>query len=227
MTRTSTCIYQFLVLNWYIFINYYIPQQGKDIQKSTIFQNGGQWKYLTFLNLFLQAIFHGVACLEDTLKRMKGKKDIKFVTAFRDLLFTTLAFPFVFLSFWIVFFYDRELIYPKQLDDIFPSWMNHAMHSTILPFTLVEIILRPHCYPVRKKGLAVLAAASLVYTSRILWIYLRTGTWAYPMLAKLSAVGLAALFSFSYIVSVSIYLLGEKLNHWKWGDLGQSRKKNK
>ncbi|KAM5322188.1 androgen-dependent TFPI-regulating protein isoform 4-T5 [Glossophaga mutica] len=185
MTRTSTCIYQFLVLNWYIFINYYIPQQGKDIQKSTIFQNGGQWKYLTFLNLF------------------------------------------VFLSFWIVFFYDRELIYPKQLDDIFPSWMNHAMHSTILPFTLVEIILRPHCYPVRKKGLAVLAAASLVYTSRILWIYLRTGTWAYPMLAKLSAVGLAALFSFSYIVSVSIYLLGEKLNHWKWGDLGQSRKKNK
>lgn len=34
-----------------------------------------------------------MACLEDVLKRTEGKKDIKFVTAFRDLLFTTLAFP--------------------------------------------------------------------------------------------------------------------------------------
>lgn len=41
----------------------------------------------------MQALFYGVACLEDVLKRAKGKKDIKFITAFRDLLFTTLAFP--------------------------------------------------------------------------------------------------------------------------------------
>ncbi|XP_035882401.1 androgen-dependent TFPI-regulating protein isoform X2 [Phyllostomus discolor] len=196
MTRTSTCIYHFLVLNWYVFLNYYISQQEKDKQKSKIFQNGGQWKYLTFLNLFLQAIFYGVACLEDTLKRMKGKKDIKFVTAFRDLLFTTLAFPV-------------------------------STHTSIFPFSLVEIILRPHCYPMKKKGLTLLAAACLVYISRVLWIYLRTGTWVYPVFAKLSAVGLAVFFSLSYIFSASIYLLGEKLNHWKWGDLGQSRKKKK
>ncbi|KAJ8790559.1 hypothetical protein J1605_004532 [Eschrichtius robustus] len=81
---------------------------------------------------FLQAIFYGVACLEDVLKRAKGQKDIKFITAFRDLLFTTLAFPisaFVFLSFWILFLYDRELVYPKALDGIFPVWLNHAMVS--------------------------------------------------------------------------------------------------
>lgn len=230
MTRTSTCIYHFLVLNWYVFLNYYISQQEKDKQKSQIFQNGGQWKYLTFLNLFLQAIFYGVACLEDTLKRMKGKKDIKFITAFRDLLFTTLAFPistFVFLSFWTLFLYDRELVYPKQLDGLFPVWMNHAMHTSIFPFSLVEIILRPHCYPMKKKGLTLLAVASLVYISRVLWIYLRTGTWVYPVFAKLSAVGLAVFFSLACILNASIYLLGEKLNHWKWGDLGQSRKKKK
>ncbi|XP_049510993.1 androgen-dependent TFPI-regulating protein isoform X1 [Panthera uncia] len=130
MRRTCTCIYHFLVWSWYLFLNYYISQQGGDQRKSKIFLNGGQWKYLTFLNLLLQAIFYGVACVEDVLKRIKGERDLKFVTAFRDLLFTTLAFPistFVFLSFWILFLYDRELVYPKALDGIFPEWLNHAM----------------------------------------------------------------------------------------------------
>lgn len=48
-------------------------------------------------------------------------------------------------------------------------------------------------------------------------IYSETGTWVYPVFAKLSPVGLAAFFSLSYILFIGIYLLGEKLNHWKWG----------
>ncbi|XP_044244681.2 androgen-dependent TFPI-regulating protein [Ursus arctos] len=230
MTKTCTCVYHFLVLIWYIFLNYYISQQGGDQRKSKIFLNGGQWKYLTFLNLLLQAIFYGVACLEDVLKRIKGEKDIKFMTTFRDLLFTTLAFPistFVFLSFWILFLYDRELVYPKALDGIFPVWLNHAMHTSIMPFTLAEVIIRPYCYPRKKKGLTLLALASLAYISRVLWIYSETGTWVYPVFAKLSPVGLTAFFSLSYIFCAGIYLLGEKVNYWKWGDTMQPRKKRK
>ncbi|XP_045365555.1 androgen-dependent TFPI-regulating protein isoform X1 [Camelus bactrianus] len=230
MTRTSTCIYHFLVFSWYVFLNFHISQQVGDPRKSKLFINGGQWKYLTFLNLLLQAIFYGVACLEDVLKITTGKKDIKFVTAFRDLLFTTLVFPistFVFLSFWSLFLYDRELVYPKALDDIFPVWLNHALHTFILPFSLVEVILRPHCYPLKKKGLTLLTAAIVAYVSRVLWIYSETGTWVYPVFAKLSLMGLAAFFSLSYIFIVGIYLFGEKLNHWKWGDMMQLRNKRK
>ncbi|XP_030170706.1 androgen-dependent TFPI-regulating protein isoform X3 [Lynx canadensis] len=185
MRRTCTCIYHFLVWSWYLFLNYYISQQGGDQRKSKIFLNGGQWKYLTLLNLF------------------------------------------VFLSFWILFLYDRELVYPKALDDIFPEWLNHAMHTSILPFSLVEVILRPHCYPLKKKGLTLLAVASLAYISRVLWIYSETGTWVYPLFARLSPVGLTAFFSLSYIFTACIYLLGEKLNHWKWGDMIQPREKRK
>ncbi|XP_039713475.1 androgen-dependent TFPI-regulating protein [Pteropus medius] len=230
MTRTSTCIYHSLVLSWYIFINYYIFQLGRDPQKRKIFPNAQRWKYLTFLNLLLQTIFYGVACLEDVLKRIKGKKDIKFITAFRDLLFTTLAFPVstvVFLLFWIFFLYDREVVYPKYLDDIFPVWLNHAMHTCVLPSSLIEVIFRPYCYPLKKKGLSILTVAFLAYISRILWIYSQTGTWVYPVFAKFSPVGIAVFFSLSYIFTTGIYLLEEKLNHWKWGDMRQPRKKNK
>ncbi|KAM7097824.1 androgen-dependent TFPI-regulating protein isoform 1-T1 [Molossus nigricans] len=227
MARTSTCMYHFLVLIWYIFLNYYISQKATEKQATKIFENGGQWKYLTMLNLLLQAIFNGVACLEDVLTRIKGKKDIKFITAFRDLLFTALAFPistFVFLLFWILFFYNRELVYPKLIDDVFPHWLNHAMHTFILPPVLVEFILRPHRYPGKKKGLALLVAAGFGYCWRILWIYSETGTWVYPVLEKLGPVGRAVLFSLCFISSASIYLLGEKLNHWKWGDMTQLKK---
>lgn len=44
-------------------------------------------------------------------------------------LFLYFIFQFVFLSFWILFLYDRELVYPKALDGIFPVWLNHAMVS--------------------------------------------------------------------------------------------------
>ncbi|KAM7322861.1 hypothetical protein ACRRTK_018366 [Alexandromys fortis] len=127
MTKTTTCIYHFLVLNWYVFLNCYIPNIGKDNEKLKELHDGGRWKYLTLLNL---AIFFGVACLDDVLKRIRGRKNIKFITSFRDLLFTTLAFPvstFVFLVFWGLFCYDRSLVYPKDLDDFFPAWVNHAM----------------------------------------------------------------------------------------------------
>lgn len=51
MTKTTTCVYHFLVLNWYIFLNYYIPHIGKDEEKLKEFHDGGRSKYLTLLNL--------------------------------------------------------------------------------------------------------------------------------------------------------------------------------
>lgn len=229
MTKSSTCLYHFLVLNWYIFLNYYIPYVGKE-NKFQPLPDGAHWKYLTLLNLLLQAIFFGVACLDDVLKRIRGRKYIKFITSFRDLLFTTLAFPvsaFVFLAFWSVFLYDRDLIYPRFLDEVFPGWMNHAMHTWILPLSLVEVIIRPHHYPSKKKGLTLLGVASLGYIIRVLWLYAMTGSWVYPVFTTLSPLGIVIFFSASYILNASIYLLGEEINYWKWGDMMQSLKKEK
>ncbi|XP_013377324.1 PREDICTED: androgen-dependent TFPI-regulating protein isoform X4 [Chinchilla lanigera] len=178
--------------------------------------------------MLLQAVYFGVACLDDVLKRIKRKKDIKFITALRDLLFATLAFPvctFVFLMFWTIFLYDRELVYPKLLDGILPAWLNHSVHTFILLFSLIEIILRPHQYPSKKTGLILLAVGSIGYISRVLWLHSKTGHWVYPVLAKLSPVGLAAFFFLSYSLTASLFLLGERLNHWKWGDKKLPRRK--
>ncbi|EGW05065.1 Uncharacterized protein C6orf105-like [Cricetulus griseus] len=90
-------------------------------------------------------------------------------------------------------------------------------HTYILLFALVETILRPHHYPSKKLGLTLLGACNLAYITRVLWRYFQTGNWVYPVFASLNPLGIVIFFSVTYILSAIIYLLGEKINHWKWG----------
>lgn len=52
---------------------------------------------------------------------------------------------------------------------------------------------------------------------RILWRYIQTGNWVYPVFASLSPLGIILFFSATYVLVASIYLFGEKINRWKWG----------
>ncbi|GCB67498.1 hypothetical protein scyTo_0008071, partial [Scyliorhinus torazame] len=52
-----------------------------------MFLYAGQWKYLTFLNLFLQTVFNGLCLLADVLG------PVLWIRTLRDLFFSVLAFP--------------------------------------------------------------------------------------------------------------------------------------
>ncbi|KAI4897634.1 hypothetical protein NFI96_015826, partial [Prochilodus magdalenae] len=113
---------------------------------------GGRWKYLTFINLVMQTVFFGFCVLTDVVYNVLPSKSTRggiplFLVTLRDGFFTVLAFPvgtFVFASFWSLYTYDRELVYPKYLDDIIPIWLNHAMHTVIMPLLLAQMYLQPH-----------------------------------------------------------------------------------
>ncbi|XP_044539536.1 androgen-dependent TFPI-regulating protein [Gracilinanus agilis] len=219
MARSFVCIYHFLVWGWYIFINFYLPILISKQQLPKEIQYGGQWRYLTVLNLFLQVIFYGIAFLYDVMKGMKRKEDIKWIAASRDFLFSALAFPLslvVFTIFWVLFLLDRELIYPKILDEVFPKWFNHAMHSSVLPISMTEVFINYHQYPSRKKGLIFLSSVTIAYISWVLKIYSVTKEWVYPIFAKLSPVSLAVFFSVSHGTAICFYFLGERLNQLIW-----------
>uniref|UniRef100_F6ZF01 Androgen dependent TFPI regulating protein n=1 Tax=Monodelphis domestica TaxID=13616 RepID=F6ZF01_MONDO len=210
MARTFVSIYHFLVWGWYIFINFYISFQLSKQQIPKARQYGSQWRYLTVLNLFLQTIFYGIAFLYDVMKGVKRKEDIKWIAAFRDFLFSVLALPLssvVFMIFWVLFLLDRELVYPKTLDEVFPKWFNHAMHTTVLPISLTEVFINHHQYHPGKRDL-------------LLKIYSVTKEWVYPILAKLSPVNLAVFFFAAYLLLVCFYFLGEHLNQQIWGGGG-------
>merc|ERR1712130_5286 len=106
-------------------------------------QFGGVWKYLTFLNMLLQLIFFIIA---------------------------SAAFPigmFVGIIFWSLWAIDRELIFPKILDQYFPSILNLCMHTTVIPLQLGQLILVKHNFPSRPKGFAITGLLCLGY---MIWV---------------------------------------------------------
>ncbi|XP_025960547.1 androgen-dependent TFPI-regulating protein isoform X2 [Dromaius novaehollandiae] len=176
MEISTLTVYHCLAFVWYFFVSYSITLVGTEDRPSEVFLYGGQWKYLTVLNLFVS------------------------------------------VSFWALYTYNRELVYPKSLDGIISPWLNHAMHTAVLPFAFLEIFATPHRYPTKKKGLILLGFASFVYISWVLWIYSVTGEWVYPLFALFSPVGLAAFFTGSLAIIVCFYNFGEFLNRMIWGD---------
>ncbi|KAM4730514.1 androgen-dependent TFPI-regulating protein isoform 2-T2 [Anableps anableps] len=165
MIATLRGAFHISAFGWYTFIvNYLAAKDGEELPAG-IFVYGGPWKYLTFLNLLLQMTFFGLAAVNDF---QPGKKAESALNRWKDLLFSVFAFPvgmFVVLLFWTIFAYDRELVYPATIDAFFPPWINHAMHTFVLPVLLGEVLVQPHTYPQMKRALAALFVVGLAYLS--------------------------------------------------------------
>nr|XP_037856718.1 androgen-induced gene 1 protein isoform X5 [Chlorocebus sabaeus] len=111
---------------------------------------GGSWKFLTFIDLVIQAVFFGICVLTDLsslLTRGSGNQEqerqLKKLISLRDWMLAVLAFPvgvFVVAVFWIIYAYDREMIYPKLLDNFIPGWLNHGMAPPLLDIYVL------HCF---------------------------------------------------------------------------------
>uniref|UniRef100_A0A6J0UH16 Androgen-induced gene 1 protein-like isoform X1 n=1 Tax=Pogona vitticeps TaxID=103695 RepID=A0A6J0UH16_9SAUR len=123
---------------------------------------------------------------------------------------------FVAVAFWGLFAYDRELVYPKELDDINPSWLNHTMHTTILPLLFIEMVICVHKYPDRFKGILGLSFFAFTYLVWVLWVHHVSGIWAYPVLGVLSPCGIVGFFFVALAIMIMFYFIGEQLTKWLW-----------
>ncbi|XP_009585198.1 PREDICTED: androgen-induced gene 1 protein-like, partial [Fulmarus glacialis] len=91
------------------------------------------------LEAVIQAVFFGICVLTDLSSLLtKGndsqeqERQLKKLISLRDWVMAVLAFPvgvFVVTLFWSIYIYDRELVYPKVLDNFIPAWLNHGMVS--------------------------------------------------------------------------------------------------
>nr|XP_055248033.1 androgen-induced gene 1 protein isoform X1 [Gorilla gorilla gorilla] len=187
---------------------------------------GGSWKFLTFIDLVIQAVFFGICVLTDLsslLTRGSGNQEqerqLKKLISLRDWMLAVLAFPvgvFVVAVFWIIYAYDREMIYPKLLDNFIPGWLNHGMHTTVLPFILIEMRTSHHQYPSRSSGLTAICTFSVGYILWVCWVHHVTGMWVYPFLEHIGPGARIVFFGSTTILMNFLYLLGEVLNNYIW-----------
>ncbi|XP_010572896.1 PREDICTED: androgen-induced gene 1 protein isoform X2 [Haliaeetus leucocephalus] len=193
--------------------------EGPDLEQSRACWPAGKHQVI-------QAVFFGICVLTDLSSLLtKGndsqeqERQLKKLISLRDWVMAVLAFPvgvFVVTMFWSIYIYDRELVYPKLLDNFIPAWLNHGMHTTVLPFVLIEMRTTHHQYPSRSCGLAAVCTFAVGYILWVCWIHHVTGVWVYPLLEHLSP-GVKIIFFAAVTVIINIfYLVGEVLNNYIW-----------
>ncbi|XP_060089210.1 androgen-induced gene 1 protein-like [Heteronotia binoei] len=221
--RTVTVLH-FLCCLWAIFAlahNVGLPQSARREREYTY---GGSWKHLTFLNQVLQTILFSLCVIIDSvglcLIPSHERKVSSLLVPVRDFIFASLVFPvglFVAVAFWGLYAYDRELVYPRELDDVNPTWLNHSMHTTILPLLFIELVISPHKYVRKRMGVLGLTIFTVSYLCWIIWVHYASGIWAYPVLEVLDISGKIVFFSIAYCIVLMFYFLGWLLTKKLWG----------
>ncbi|GAV03309.1 hypothetical protein RvY_13752-1 [Ramazzottius varieornatus] len=177
---------------------------------------GGKLRFLTFIDLVLQALYYTVCVVYDASNLAKVNQKRRFaMRSFRDHMFSVFVFPvgaFVVLMFWAIYAVDRELIFPQFLDDLFPAWANHVMHTVILPVNLVEMCLDYHAHPKsRWSGLKHIFIFSFGYQAWTLWVYYKTSSWIYPIFNVLNGWQKVAFMQGACVGITILYFVGELL----------------
>lgn len=194
---------------------------------------GGKFKYLTNWNFIIQTVYFGLCVANDLCGsnvRPSGKGQRSRLQRWRDNFLATVVFPlgmFVVLTFWGIYAIDRELVYPKALDKVIPSWLNHVMHTTILPFLLIDKFLVYHQYPSRKAGFVTIMSLAMLYLTWILWVAYYANIWVYPILKVLQPHHKVVFILAMLVLFVFLYLLGEFINKTIWGEERSHAQKKK
>lgn len=181
---------------------------------------GGSWKFLTHWNIVLQILYFSLALVNDVFgTESREKEEASRFQKCRNFLFSTLAFPigiFVPVMFWILFGIDRDLVFPADLDDIYPPITNHMMHTTSLPAQILELLLIYHAYPSRKYGIPAIVGFCLSYVGWIFYIGYAGGIWVYGILEVLTHSQRVTFLVGLIIFVCLLYLTGEWLNSKVW-----------
>jgi len=181
---------------------------------------GGNWKFLTFWNLWFQLLYFAIALLNDFFGSNVSdpSKSSKLQKA-RDYVFSSMAFPlavFVSGTFWAIYAYDRELIFPVKIEKYYPFPTNQMMHTTPIVGQVIELLLTCHIYPSRKVGLATMFSLFLSYLSWICIIAYLGGFWVYGVLQVMSTPVRIVFITVCCLLGSSFYFVGELANSVMW-----------
>ncbi|KZC04567.1 Androgen-induced gene 1 protein [Dufourea novaeangliae] len=217
VVHVFSCV-QFTFAVYYDYMHVVVPHQVTKMFSGY----GGKFKFLTFWDAIIQAVFFFICMLNDWFgTNAVNPKKPPFIRKLKDYTFASFSFPvamFVGIVFWGLMAVDRELVFPKAVDPYFPWWLNHLMHTMIMVSTMIEIILAPRKYPSRSNGLFGLCILLSCYMIWMHIIYYKSGIWVYPIMAVLTVPLRIMFMASAVLLTVILYLLGQTLDNLIWGN---------
>ncbi|KAI5755754.1 uncharacterized protein LOC103525018 isoform X1 [Diaphorina citri] len=141
---------------------------------------------------------------------------MKYAKGYRRFLeksFLSVVFPlslFVCNTFWYVYHTNRDMIYPKDLEELVPAWYNHTMHTlpvliVFLHLILVEPESSPPCI---RTSIFIQTAFHAGYLSMLLFCRYMDGVWLYKFLGYYAESWTRSILAtlFMSIVSPNVYV---------------------
>lgn len=184
------------------------------------------FRQVFFLFQIFQTVYFTISLLNDLFgSNDAAPRKLPLIRKLKDLVFSV-AFPaavYVSSSFWSIYNYDKELIFPEELAKVFPLWLNHTMHTTVSIFLLIDLLLTNRSYPSRKVGMFFTLVFNFAYITWMHIIYDRMGAWPYPIFHVLSFPMRIAFLGLAVVLAIVFYFIGEKLS----GVLSSAPKKQK
>ncbi|XP_054748959.1 androgen-induced gene 1 protein-like isoform X2 [Lytechinus pictus] len=208
-------IFHALAFAYYCFSYYYYCEHvyyrvnASDFRPKS-YQYGGDTKFLTMWCWYFQIVYFFFCCVANVMEMM-GMKPQKMHTM-RDWFLSSIAFPvgmMVVSMFWILWSIDRKLVFPKELDEFFPVWLNHVLHTNVLPILLVDMWLIRHKPPSKLRGVTTLSLFSALYMAWIFWLGYGVNIWVYPILRVLSGIKFVFFIVLCTTAPLPVYFLGE------------------
>lgn len=114
--------------------------------------------------------------------------------------------------FWAFYAYDREYIYPRDMDKFYPPWINHVMHTLPVPLSVIYMVLADKEDPPKKHTLSGLTMFLGIYATCIIRLKLQNGVWVYPALNLIPPYLVKYVLTFTAIISYVYLFLGHFLN---------------
>lgn len=215
MTHWGIKLFHVIGFCTYAYCIYYSEVHLDIPQRTPSHKRFGRYKYLTHWNLTFQGFMFTLSCFLD-FAPIRNKQRLK---RFYDHLFVALSLPvcmFVTGLFWSLYFYDRELIFPRSLAIYYPWWLNQLSHTTISFFALLEAKLVYHAAPPRKDGFRTIFMLVCTYVGWIVYLGMVHEMWVYPVLEFMSPALLPIFIGCCSAAIFGVYIVGEKINHRFW-----------
>lgn len=179
-------------------------------------------KFFTIWGLVSQALLFLLCLLHDVTRVLPPSNPVRRVArSVRDLVLVAVAGPMavtVSFLFWSMFWLDRKLVMPAELDELVPPWLNHAMHSFVLVLVVVQLLAESHRAPPLGAAMAVSTTFCLAYTYTLFNEYATTGRWIYPVLELLNWPGRVLMVLFTLVLMLGQVVLMRAALRARWGN---------
>lgn len=179
----------------------------------------GMWKFLTFWNLIVHLTVFSMSLVVDVIGRRDSSGQRRAITRALDLLFNSIVLPmaaFIAISYWSIIAIKKELMAPEGVQNLFPRWLDHSVHTLILPIALIDNYLVDHRRREEKYGLTFGLTFSSAYTLLVLYLGLVEDFWVYPVLAFMDMSTRLVYMTFNFAIGIIFYGIGGLLYDLAW-----------